>query len=100
MTNILKILFILALFISCDKKQYTPEICNQLSFRSFKGVPKATIELRKNCHSIKYKYTGQTCQKILTRFILTGSQSIIINEFGKLALNCLSESDLNRFSKK
>jgi hypothetical protein len=100
MNNIFKILIILALLYSCDKKQYTPIMCNQLSFRSFKGVPKATNELRKSCSNIKYKYTSQVCQKILTKFILTGSQSIIIKEFGKLAPNCLSESDLNRFLKK
>ena len=88
------------LFFSCTKKIYTEESCNQLSFKSFKGSPKALVELTKNCNNIKYKFTKDQCQKILTRFILTGKQKLIVQEFGELALSCLTESDIERFSHK
>ncbi|MBT7609156.1 MAG: hypothetical protein HN576_05335 [Bacteriovoracaceae bacterium] len=97
--NLIKILLPLCL-IACNQKEYTKDICNQLSFRGFKGSPAALNELNKNCKNINYKYTKDYCQKILTRFILTGNQKLIIAEFGLMAPSCLTESDLNRFITK
>jgi hypothetical protein len=90
--------FQLFFLTSCTKKDYNIEVCNQLSFRSFKGSPKALKELDKNCKHIKYKYTKKYCQKILTRFILTGKEALIIREFGGMAPSCLTEGDIKRFN--
>ena len=86
--------------ISCQPKVYDVEECNRLSIKSFKGSPKALNELNKNCSQIKYKYTKKFCQKILSRFILTGSQVLILKEFGPHSLECLTETDLKTFSTK
>ncbi len=84
----------------CTEKKYSSDQCSQLSFKSFKGSPKALSELNQNCSLIKYKYTKEYCQKILTQFILTGNQKNIISLFGELAPHCLTNKDIQRFSLK
>lgn len=94
--------FFILLFISCllsCNKTYDAESCNELSFKSFKGSPKALKELEANCTKIDYKYTKEICQKVLTRFILTGDSKLVMKEYGPQALSCLTENDIEKFGK-
>jgi len=98
--NIFLLFTILFFTLSCQPKIYDQDTCNTLSFKSFKGSPKALNELNKNCKNINYKYTKEYCQKVLTRFILTGSRSTIMQEFGPRSVECLTEKDIEKFSVK
>lgn len=97
--NLLVIISIL-IFSSCEKKIYTETECNDLSMKSFKGMPKAANEFQKYCQSIIIKYTHDLCQEALNELIISGNYSGIIQKHGNPISGCFTENDLNKFRKR
>lgn len=102
MINFRNLILIISIFISvsCDKKIYSETECNDLSMKSFKGMPKAANEFQKHCQNIKIKYTHELCQEALNELIISGNYSAIIQKYGNPTAGCFTENDLNKFRKR
>lgn len=87
-------------FSSCQPEEYTKEKCNELSQKSFKGMPKAAKEFQDHCQGVPIKYTKEACQKALNDLILTGDYGGVLEKHGKQAAGCFTENDINKFRKR
>jgi hypothetical protein len=89
------------LFISsCQKETYNSEKCNELSQKSFKGMPKAAKNLQDHCQGVSIKYTKEVCQKALNDLILSGDYPGVLKKYGKNVAGCLTENDIKSFRKR
>lgn len=90
---------IFTLFLTSCSPNYSLEECEDLSQRGFKGIPSAAHRFERHCKNKPVVYTAEKCQRILQDFILTGSVEEITRVHGEKASGCLSQNDLNKFSK-
>lgn len=99
MKNKLLIVLLPLLFISCDKKIYNTEVCNDLSMATFKGLPKESREFLKNCTSINITYTKKLCEVALQNLILGNSEEQLKKVHGNKVMSCFTLNDLKVFGK-
>ena len=102
--TLLKLIFpiIIPLFLisSCQKEIYNTEKCNELSQKSFKGMPKAAKSFQDHCQGVSIKYTKELCQKALNDLILSGDYSGVLKKYGKHIAGCFTENDIKKFRKR
>jgi hypothetical protein len=94
-----KIIIVILLAFSCDSKT-TPEECQDLLFKSFRGFPRAAHKFKKHCLKEELKYTYKTCKKALNQLVLGSSEEQLKGAFGPDIMNCFSKNDLDKFLKK
>ena len=94
----MKLLILLALFSSCQPdKKLSIEECEELSFKSYKGFPKAANDLKKHCSDYRLKYTKEICQKAFKELIINGNEEYLKQKFGEKIINCFSEKEKKKF---
>lgn len=98
-----KILAILGLLLSinaCQKEQYSSSQCDELSQKSFKGMPKAANDFEDHCQGVSIKFTKEVCQKALNDLILSGDYPGVLKKYGQSAAGCFTENDIKNFRKR
>lgn len=90
--------FFIFLLSSCHR-EYNKEVCQDLSFRAFKGVPQAAHDFQRHCQEITIEYDHQRCQQALNDLIISASLVRTLERHGEEAKGCFSQNDLNTFVK-
>lgn len=93
-------LILLLFYSSCiEKKTYTVEVCDELSMKFFRGLPKPSKEYKDNCGGFELTYTQEKCKKALQDLMLGTTSSKLKKKHGDKIMECFNEGDLNRFLK-
>lgn len=94
------ILTFLLSFSSCQEdKVYTDEICNDLSMKFFRGLPKPSKEFKDHCGGFNITYTQEKCKSALLDLTLGGDQNRLKKKYGEKIMGCFNRGDLDRFLK-
>ena len=83
-----------------EKKVYTEELCNELSMKFFRGLPKPSKEFKDNCSSFKLTYTQERCKKALQDMMLGGDEERLKKKHGSKIMGCFNDGDIERFLNK
>ena len=98
--TLLSFLTFLLTYYSCvEKKNYTAEICDDLSMKFFRGLPKPSKDYKDNCSDFNLSYTQEKCKKALQDLMLGTNSSKLKDKHGDKIMGCFNEGDLNRFLK-
>jgi hypothetical protein len=88
------------LTISCtEEKVYNEEICNDLSMKFYRGLPKPSKQFKDNCKKYKIQYDQKKCQSALEAMMLGTKQKKLQEKFGDRIMGCFNQGDLDRFLK-
>ena len=92
---------VLAILPSCFEQDKKPRDCEDLAMKYFRGLPKPSAQYVKYCKSqeVSLKYSPANCQKALGTLMLSGSEKKVKEIFGKRAMGCFNQGDLERFLK-
>lgn len=82
-----------------EKKVYTDAICNDLSMKYFRGLPKPSKEFKDECGSFNIVYTQEKCKNALQDLMLGKSEANLKKKFGDKIMGCFNDGDLDRFLK-
>ena len=94
------LLLLLPLLPSCQARKLSLEECENLSFKAYKGFPKALNDFEKHCGEHEVTYTRELCQKALGDLVLKGDGPSLKEKYGERILNCFSEKEKTKFLKK
>ncbi len=95
------LILLFAFLLACTKKkEYGQEVCEDLSMKSYRGLPKESKEYKNNCLGVKNQYPYSHCQKALEALMLVGEAQYLESEYGVKIMNCFNKADLHRFLKK
>jgi len=93
-------LIVLLSYSSCiEKKNYSAELCEELSMKFFRGLPKPSKEFKDNCGKYKLNYTQEKCKKALQDLMLGTNQVALEKKHGSKIMGCFNKGDLERFLK-
>ena len=90
----------LLLITSCSEKAFDQEDCQELSFKMFKGFPKAAHQFNNHCTKKKIYISKEDCQKALASLMLSGSLKRVKEEYSDKVIGCFNQADIDRFDKK
>lgn len=93
-------LTILLLTLSCtEEKIYNQEVCNDLSMKFFRGLPKPSKEFKDKCKNFKIEYDQAKCQLALQAMMLGSNENSLKKKFGDKVMGCFNQGDRERFLK-
>ena len=84
--------------LSCQK-EYTSEVCDELSQMTYKGYPNQSREFKDHCQGVEITYTQERCQSALSDLMLGKSLDTLKSTYGEHIDRCFTENDLARFHK-
>ena len=94
-------IFIFLFLLSCQfNKNLSQKECEDLSFKSYKGFPKALNDFNRYCGDHNIIYTKEYCQSALKELVLHGDSSVLKDKYGDRILECFSEKEKEKFLKK
>lgn len=97
----LPMLIILLSFSSCKEDvTYTKELCDDLSMKFFRGLPKPSKQFKDNCGKFKLTYTQEKCKLALQDLMLGGDETRLKKKHGDKIMGCFNQGDLDRFLNK
>ncbi len=82
-----------------EKKVYTAELCEDLSMKFFRGLPKPSKEFKDNCGNFELTYNQDKCKKALQDLMLGTNQNALEKKHGSKIMGCFNKGDLDRFLK-
>jgi hypothetical protein len=93
-------LTILLLTFSCtEEKIYNQEVCNDLSMKYFRGLPKPSKDFKDNCSKFKIEYDQKKCQSALQAMMLGSREESLKKKFGDKIMGCFNRGDIQKFLK-
>ena len=93
-------LTIILLTLSCtEEKIYNQEVCNDLSMKFFRGLPKPSKEFKDKCKNYKIDYDQKKCQLALQSMMLGSNEESLKKKFGDRIMGCFNQGDRERFLK-
>jgi hypothetical protein len=89
----------MVLTAGCQPQPFDQERCEQLSMKSFKGIPHSAQLFKNHCQHLTIVYHQQHCQKALESLILQHSLKEIKEKFGEKIEHCFTSNDLKKFGQ-
>ncbi len=94
MINLFRIL-LLNFIIGCTQSSVD---CQDLTYRSYKGSPRAENLRLKNCQGVEVLHTKEDCQEALKDLMMSSDINKVIQKHGENIDKCFTENDLKKFN--
>lgn len=83
-----------------EQKVYHQEVCEDLSMKTYRGLPRPSKDFKDNCDAFKLTYHQEHCQKALQYLMLGADELRLKKKYGVKIMGCFNKSDLDRFLRR